>query len=106
MRDAINEYIINNAIEDKGEVALYTGPMQCFCNAEKKLKHRKSEYYELKNDDGKVTYREQICLQYANDKRNAKLLALSVTVIIIVINTVLKKMVVALVGWIGEDTVS
>jgi hypothetical protein len=106
MRDAINEYIINNAIEDKGEVALYTGPMQCFCNAEKKLKHRKSEYYELKNDEGKVTYREQICLQYANDKRNAKLLALSVTVIIIVINTVLKKMVVALVGWIGEDTVS
>lgn len=41
-----------------------------------------------------------------NDKRNAKLLALMVTVIIIVINTILKKMVLALVGWIGEDTVS
>jgi hypothetical protein len=102
----VNEYIINNAIEEKGEVALYTGPMQCFCNAEKKLKHKKSMYYELKNDEGKVTFREQICLQYALDKRNAKLLALSITVIIIVINTVLKKMVVALVGWIGEDTVS
>lgn len=106
MRDGINEFIINNAIEEKGEVALYTGPMQCFCNAEKKLKHKKSEFYELKNDEGKVTYREQICLQYALDKRNAKLLALSITVIIIVINTVLKLLVVALVGWIGEDTVS
>lgn len=62
MRDSINEYIINNAIEEKGEVALYTGPMQCFCMAEKKAKHKKSEYYELKNDEGKVTYREQICL--------------------------------------------
>jgi len=80
--------------------------MQCFCNAEKKLKLKKAEFYELKNDEGKVTYREQICLQYALDKRNAKLLALSVTVIIIVINTVLKLLVVKLVGWIGEDTIS
>ena len=106
MRDGVNEYIQNNLIEEKGEIALYTGPMQCFCNAEKKLKHKKAEFYELKNDEGKVTYREQICLQYALDKRNAKLLALSVTVIIIVINTVLKLLVVKLVGWIGEDTIS
>ena len=27
MKDSINEYLINNKIEDKGEVALYTGPM-------------------------------------------------------------------------------
>ena len=106
MRDSINEYITNEHIEEKGEVALYTGPMQCFCNAEKKLKHKKSEYYELKNEDGKVTARHQLCLQYALDKRNAKLLALSVTVIIILINTILKKLVVALVSWIGEDTIS
>jgi len=58
MRDGINEYISNNAIEEKGEVALYTGPLQCFCAAEKKLKHKKSEFYELKNDEGKVTFRE------------------------------------------------
>jgi hypothetical protein len=32
IRDSINEYMINNAIEEKGGVALYTGPMQCFCN--------------------------------------------------------------------------
>lgn len=44
-KDAINEYRMNTAIEEKGEVALYTGPMQCFCVAEKKLGHRKSEIY-------------------------------------------------------------
>lgn len=27
MRDSINEYMVNTAIEDKGGVALYTGPM-------------------------------------------------------------------------------
>jgi hypothetical protein len=34
------------------------------------------------------------------------MLALSITVIIIVINTILKKCVVGLVSWIGEDTIS
>jgi hypothetical protein len=38
----MNEFIINEAIEEKGEVALYTGPMQCFCVAEKKLKAKKA----------------------------------------------------------------
>lgn len=31
IRDSVNEYIINTAIEEKGGVPLYTGPMQCFC---------------------------------------------------------------------------
>lgn len=106
MRDSINEFLINNAIEEKGEVALYTGPMQCFCVMEKKLKHKKAEVYELKNDDGKVVAAEPICLKYRNDQFYSKMLGLSITVIIIVINTILKKCVVALVSWIGEDTIS
>lgn len=106
MRDAVNEYIINNAIEEKGEVALYTGPMQCFCDAERKSKHKKNELYELKDADNKVIFKEPICLHYINDKKLAKLLALSITVIVVVINAILKKIVVALVSWIGEDTVS
>ena len=57
-RDSINEYMINDAIEEKGGVPLFTGPMQCFCIQEKKLKKRKSEWYELKDSDGKVTFRE------------------------------------------------
>lgn len=105
IRDSINEYMINNAIEEKGGVALYTGPMQCFCNQEKKLKHKKTEFYELKKED-KVVFREQICLQYINDKLLSKILALSVTVIVVAVNVILKKIVVILVAWIGEDTVS
>lgn len=106
MRDSVNEFLINNAIEEKGNVALYTGPMQCFCVMEKKLKHKKAEVYELKNDDGKVIAAEPICLKYRNDQFFSKMLALSITVIIIVINTILKKCVVGLVSWIGEDTIS
>lgn len=54
IKDSINEFNINTAIEEKGEVALYTGPMQCFCNAERRNKHKKDEVYTLKNEDGKV----------------------------------------------------
>lgn len=106
MRDSINEFLVNNAIEEKGEVALYTGPMQCFCVAEKRLKHKKDEVYELKDEAGKVVAAEPICLKYRNDKFFSKMLALSITVIIITINTILKQCVVLLVSWIGEDTVS
>lgn len=106
MRDSINEFVINEAIEEKGGASLYAGPMQCFCIQEKKTKHKKTEFYELKDSDGKSTFREQICLQYQNDKLFSKILALSVTVIVVAVNTIIKKVVVALVGWIGEDTVS
>jgi hypothetical protein len=106
MKDSLNEFLINNAIEDKGEVALYTGPMQCFCVAEKKLKHKKAEVYELKDSSGTVIAAEPICKRYRDDKFFSKVLALSITVIIIAINTILKQCVVLLVSWIGEDTVS
>lgn len=69
------------------------------------MKHKKTEYYELKKE-GKVEFREQICLQYQNDKLLSKILALSVTVIVVGVNVILKKIVVLLVSWIGEDTVS
>lgn len=106
IHDSINEFIINTGIEEKGGTPIYTGPMQCFCIQEKKLKHSKKEFYELKDANGTSTFNEQICLQYTNDKVLSKILALSVTVIVVGVNTILKKVVVALVGWIGEDTVS
>jgi hypothetical protein len=37
-RDSIEEYRVNAAIEEDGGIALYTGPLQCFCKAEKKKK--------------------------------------------------------------------
>ena len=104
-KDSINEYIINTEIEEKGGMPLYTGPMQCFCTQESKLKHKKDEYYELKKR-GKVVFNEQICLQIQNDKILSKILALSVTGIVVAVNVILKQFVVELVGWIGVDTVS
>jgi hypothetical protein len=49
---------VNTAIEEKGGVALYTGPIQCFCINEKKTKQTKTEFYELKDSDGKSTFKE------------------------------------------------
>lgn len=106
IRDSMNEYIINEAIEDKGGVPIYTGPMQCFCKNEKKNKKSKNEEYELKDASGNVTFKEKICLNYQNDKLLSKLLALSITLIVVVVNVIIKKVVVILVAWIGEDTIS
>ena len=85
---------------------MFTGPMQCFCINEKNTKHKKTEFYELKDSDGNLKYRDQICLQYQNDKLLSKILALSVTAIVVTVNVILKKIVVLLVSWIGEDTIS
>lgn len=106
MKDAINEFRAQEAREERGGTPLFAGPMQCFCINEKKTKHKKSEYYELKDKNGTATFRDQICLKYQNDKVIGKILALSATVIVVGVNVIIKKVVVALVAWIGEDTVS
>lgn len=62
IHDAINEYRINDEIEERGGNPLFSGPMQCFCIAEKKAKHKKREFYEMKDAEGKVIFNEQICL--------------------------------------------
>jgi hypothetical protein len=48
----------------------------------------------------------QICDPYFKDKSNSKNLGTAISLIIIVINTVLKTVIIALITWIGEDTVS
>lgn len=101
MRDAINEFIVNDAIEERGDDPLFTGPMQCFCQNEKKTKHKKAEIYELKDDGGNVIFSDPICLRYRNDQFLSKMLALSVTVIVVGVNVILKLIVVKLVGWVG-----
>lgn len=40
-RDSVNEYVQNDLIEDNDGFALFTGPMQCFCNAERKAGKKK-----------------------------------------------------------------
>ena len=49
---AIKEYEVNTAIEENDGFALYTGPLQCFCKAEKKRKQSISKQYTVeKNGD-------------------------------------------------------
>lgn len=87
-------------------MALYTGPMQCFCIAEKKDGKKKTEYYTLKDKRGGISFQGQICLEYSNDQLKSKLYGLSITVIIVVINQILKKGIIDMVSWIGIDTLS
>lgn len=44
----------------------------------------------MKNEDGKVDFNQPICLTYRNDQFYSKVLALSITGIIVGINIVLK----------------
>lgn len=87
-------------------MALYYGPMQCFCKAEAKAGKSKSQVYSLFDDKGKKTYSVDICLDYSNDKKMSKLYGLSITGIIICINVILKKLILKMVKWIGFATIS
>ena len=102
--DSIHEFMINSEIEEKGGMPLYTGPFQCFCKHQKQTEHSKNANYELRNADGKVVFSEPICQIYQGDLFKSKLLGLSITLIIIFINMMLRKAILALVKWIGEDT--
>lgn len=73
---------------------------------ENKLRVSKREFYEKKNEKGEVLYKEQICLQYTNDKLASKILGLGITGIVVAVNVILKLVVIELVAFIGEDTIS
>lgn len=105
-RDAINEFIINEEIEDNDGDPLFAGPMQCFCNEKKKQGAKNQEVYKLTDAAGKTVYKDAICESYYSDKVKSKLYGLSITFIIITINALLKQVIIRMVSWIGLDTVS
>jgi hypothetical protein len=47
-----------------------------------------------------------VCENYFKDKTNSKNLGTLISFIIIGVNTILKNVIIALITWIGEDTVS
>lgn len=47
-----------------------------------------------------------ICNYYYTDARNGKVFSLSITAVIIIFNTILKKIIISLITWVGEDTFS
>jgi hypothetical protein len=44
------------------------------------------------------------CANFNEDKKNAFILGLCITIAIIVINTILKILIISLITWVGEDT--
>jgi hypothetical protein len=47
-----------------------------------------------------------VCKEYFKDKSNSKNLGTAISFIIIIVNTILKMVIIKLITWIGEDTVS
>ena len=62
-REAINEYLHNlNAVETH-----FTGPLQCFCQLEKKEGAPNGKQYTLTGAKGSTLYEGPICKQYFRD---------------------------------------
>jgi len=64
---------------------------------------------KTENEDGTVTTSDeeiQVCDQYFRDVTVSKVLGTSIGFIIIAVNLILKTSIIALITWIGEDTVS
>jgi len=70
---------------------------------EKKAGEKASKEYSNPDDSSQKV---AICGYYFADARNGKVLSLSITVVIIVFNTILKKIIISLITWVGEDTFS
>ena len=63
----------------------------------------------VKDDEGNVDVQTEniaVCEEYFQDKQMSKLLGTAISFIIIIVNTILKTVIIKLITWIGEDTVS
>ena len=87
---------MNNALKKKDIEVSYTGYVQCFCN------DRAAE-----NDPSDLGYGSEnypVCQEYMDTKLPNFLASNSITVIITVINIIIKIVTVKLISWIGYDT--
>jgi len=103
---AINEYQTNKKILEKGEVTIYTGPLQCFCDHQDKAGVKDGFIYNLKNIKGVDIVNAPICKVLNEDLDNITKLTFAVTIVIIVVNIILEMVVHNLVEWVGQDTIS
>mmetsp|Transcript_5223 Transcript_5223/g.8085 ORF Transcript_5223/g.8085 Transcript_5223/m.8085 type:complete len:884 (-) Transcript_5223:266-2917(-) len=105
--DAKNEYRYNKHLQMKDKQTHYTGGMQCLCTSMSEF-DKKNKNTEL--IDGYTTTMDgkevKICDDYISDKLQAKILGQSIAFIIIAVNIILKTVIIKLITWIGEDTVS
>lgn len=74
----------------------YAGYVQCFCNDQKISGAKKTDTYG--------TQEVPVCLNYENSTLITLISSQVVTLIIVVINMVLKNVTISLITWIGYDT--
>jgi len=93
---AILEYNTNTALEAKGKTVSYGGYVQCFCQDQAKA--------EVSPDATYGDADQAICEDYISSAFTTLVATNSVTIIIVVINLILKYATIALVTWIKYDT--
>ena len=73
--------------------------MQCFCNYHKELGDSPSKAYT--NSKGE---QYTFCSNYYRDNMISKILGQSVSIVIILVNLILKTIIIKGITWVGEDT--
>ena len=98
--DLLEEYSIQewekNINLDEPE---YTGYLQCFCDY--KMDELLAEGGEL---DGTLFGGKPICDQWLSDGFYGMILQNAMTIIVVVVNSILKILLISLITWISEDT--
>ena len=111
IKDATDEYHVNRQKQKLNKATNYVGSMQCLCQFYKE-KDSTTGGNEVESltipDDLDVNGGEDImiCNEYFFDKIYSKVLGQSIAFIIIAVNIVLKTVIIKLIEWIGEDTIS
>ena len=109
--EAANEFTANDKLFRDGKDTHFAGIMQCFCDREKKENGQKATEEKIFNIVQTVNGTEQetevqVCKQLYEDKAKSAKVGGSISLIIIVINLILKEIIIRLITWIGEDTIS
>jgi hypothetical protein len=109
--DSSAEWHLNREKQLHNQQTNYVGEMQCLCQFMSKADAAQGtdqlSTFTHKDDLG-VNDGEDIviCDAYFSDKIYAKGLGTSISFIIIAVNIVLKTVIIKLITWIGEDTIS
>jgi hypothetical protein len=102
--EAIKEYFSQTKLAEEGLHTHYTEALQCYCKINKFNKGDPNTNY--KSSLPKDTREAPMCANFFSDKSMGSVLSLSITAVIIAFNLVLKKVIIAAITWVGEDTYS
>lgn len=88
----------------KGKQQTFNGVMECFCQASfNSLKQ--NDAFEMTLDNGQK-YSAKMCLYYNHETLKGIIFGSSVSFFIVALNLILKKIIIDLINWVGEDTLS